>query len=208
MASPVDVSSNESDFLQSSPIYQCPAIDSLKEEDSSETPLQTPWTLWLDKTIRGLTASEYESSLKKIYTFSTIEGFWAVFNNIPDVREIQSGYSYHMMREERRPIWEESYNKKGGTWRFRCNKSDTSKVWKELLLAAIGEQFLESLDPHDEVCGLTVSVRDKFDVVRLWNVNAQLEKKATIVNKVYKLLPDVEFAEPFYKYYLFERECD
>lgn len=49
MASPVDVSSNESDFLQSSPIYQCPAIDSLKEEDSSETPLQTPWTLWLDK---------------------------------------------------------------------------------------------------------------------------------------------------------------
>lgn len=127
------------------------------------------------------------------------------------------------MRDERRPIWEDSYNQGGGTWRFRCEKKDTvsflsqkqvtirnetinnltfsfqSIVWKELLLAAIGEQFSDSLHEDDEICGLTVSVREKFDVVQLWNVNAELASKANVINKVIRLLPEVEFAEPLYK---------
>ena len=86
-----------------------------------------------------MSASEYESNLKKIYTFSTIQGFWAVFNNVPSVAELQIRYSYHLMRDERRPIWEDSYNQGGGTWRFRCEKKDTvcihiviffTRIWK------------------------------------------------------------------------------
>ena len=48
-----------------------------------------------------------------------------------------------------------------------------------MLLAAIGEQFSESLADDDEICGLTVSV--------------------SVINKVIRLLPEVDFAEPLYK---------
>lgn len=68
-----------------------------------------------------------------------------------------------------------------------------------MLLAAIGEQFSDSLADDDEICGLTVSVREKFDVVQLWNVNAALASKASVINKVIRLLPEVDFAEPLYK---------
>lgn len=82
-------------------------------------------SLLIFRTVRGSSASEYESGLQKIYTFSTIQGFWAVYNNVPDVKDIQTKCSYHLMRDERRPVWEESYNRSGGAWRFRCNKQDT-----------------------------------------------------------------------------------
>lgn len=91
--------------------------------------------IYINKIFRivvGSSAIEYESNLKKVYTFSTIEGFWAVYNNVPDVQDIQSGYSYHLMREERRPIWEDAYNQNGGTWRFRCSKDDTVSIFSLL----------------------------------------------------------------------------
>ncbi|EEB12076.1 eukaryotic translation initiation factor 4E-1, putative [Pediculus humanus corporis] len=185
MASSIEklsLTTSENDFSINSQFLKCSNVNfPNNNETTNETPLQTSWTFWLDKAVKGSKAREYETNLSKIYTFDTIQGFWSVYNNLPDVKGIQIGYSYHMMRDERRPIWEEPYNQNGGVWRFRCNKDDTSKVWKELILAAIGEQFSESITEEDEICGLTVSVREKFDTVKIWNSKAELESQARFI---------------------------
>jgi len=90
----------------------------------------------LIRTVRGVSAAEYEANLKKIYTFSKAETFWSVYHNIPSVAEIQMRYSYHLMREERRPLWEEPYNRNGGTWKIKCFKPDTVNL--DLTISAQG----------------------------------------------------------------------
>lgn len=41
----------------------------------------------------------------------------------PNLKQVR--YSYHLMRDERYPLWEEPVNQHGGTWRLKCHKYDT-----------------------------------------------------------------------------------
>lgn len=190
--------------LDETPTAECPQLASpiIPDFDGLVTegvPLHTSWTFWIDQTVRGVSAAQYEANMRKVYTVSTVENFWGVYNNIPEVPELSVRYSYHLMRDTRRPLWEDDCNRRGGTWRMKCLKKDTPKVWKELLLAAIGEQFADHVAPGDDICGISVSVRERDDTLQIWNIDATLADKATVLPKVRCLIPDVSFPTQFYK---------
>lgn len=54
-------------------------------------------------------------------------------------------------------------------------------MWKEIVLAAIGEQFTDSIADGDEVCGVTVSIRDRDDLVQVGICEKTLNKPASVL---------------------------
>ena len=111
---------------------------------------------------------------------------------------------------------EDPGNSYGGIWNLKCTKSDTviwlfvfrinlywsifkPVVWRESLLAAIGEQFSDCVAQDDEIVGISASCREKDDIIQIWNYNSTLEPKATVCKKLEELAPSVTFTVKFYK---------
>lgn len=67
------------------------------------------------------------------------------------------------------------------------------------MLAAIGEQFTDFLGEDDDVCGLSVSPREKDDLIQVWNVNCKAVDESRVLEKIHLLMPDVRFNAEFYK---------
>jgi len=171
-------------------------------KDEELIPLNTRWTFWIDRTdSRGLSAEDYERNLRKIFTVDTVQEFWQVFNNIPKVDEMECNFSYHLMREEYRPIREDPVHKAGGAWRLKCHCKDTGVVWKELLVAAIGEQLTDPGNPH-ELLGVSVALREHEDMVQLWHRDANAHAKSQILQNYRRILSsrgNNHFCAEFYK---------
>jgi len=76
--------------------------------------------------------------------------------------------------------------------------SGTAYVWKEVVLALIGEQFDEALADGDEICGFTVSIRQHDNIIRVWNTNASAHSTG-LLDRLKAIIPKVEIRSPYYK---------
>ncbi|RMZ90043.1 hypothetical protein DV736_g2710, partial [Chaetothyriales sp. CBS 134916] len=109
--------------------------------------------------------SDYEKSITRVAGISTVETFWAIYSHLKRPSALPTVSDYHIFKDSIRPVWEDEANKKGGKWIVRLKKGVADRYWEELLMAIIGDQFLEAAD---EVCGAVLSVRSGEDVLSVW----------------------------------------
>uniref|UniRef100_A0A3Q2XX19 Eukaryotic translation initiation factor 4E family member 3 n=1 Tax=Hippocampus comes TaxID=109280 RepID=A0A3Q2XX19_HIPCM len=159
----------------------------LNDKENDVLPLHSPWTFWLIRSLPGPKATECEFNLKKVYTVETVQARFPVFYNLYLCILVHTCSRLFSTREE-------ESNVKGGVWRLKVPKECTSAAWKELLLATIGEQFSD----YYEVCGVSVSVRDREDVP-VWNENASCADEVNILGKIHELRLQMPFEAAFYK---------
>ncbi|KAI0282982.1 translation initiation factor eIF 4e-like domain-containing protein [Russula brevipes] len=136
-----------SDEHKASVREKCPAASSAGLPTLSVHPLRSTWVFWFrQQRAPGNKITNYEEGIKKISAFA-------------------SGI--------RRPVWEDPLNLPGGKWILRLRKGVADRIWEDLVLALIGDQFAGVAPPHEdewpEICGCTISVRQSEDILSVWN---------------------------------------
>ncbi|KAJ6885283.1 hypothetical protein NC651_026020 [Populus alba x Populus x berolinensis] len=117
------------------------------------------------------------SSLRSIFTFSTIEEFWSVYNNIHHPSKLAVGADFHCFKDKIEPKWEDPICANGG------NKGKSDTFWLTTLLAMIGEQF----DHGDEICGAVVNLSIIQELVSGLGIKACESKPVTPYIGAFKL---------------------
>jgi translation initiation factor 4E len=129
-------------------------------------PLKTTWVVWYrPPTPKN---NDYEKSIQPVFKFSTAQEFWKVFVHLKRPSKLPTVSDYNLFKQGIRPVWEDEENKRGGKWIMRLKKGVADRYWEELLMAIVGDQFMEA---SEEVCGIVVSVRSGEDVFSIWTKN-------------------------------------
>jgi len=153
---------------------QDPQVQELAEqmEDLNVShPLENEWTFWYDKRL-GAGArvkgerDRYESNLKPIGSFATVEDFWRHYNYMAKPSQLDNNANYHLFKKGVKPLWEDPVNSKGGKWIIQTKKNHRlcDQHWENLVLGMIGE----TIEEHDEIAGAVVSRRKTGDKIALW----------------------------------------
>jgi translation initiation factor 4E len=115
-----------------------------------------------------------------------VESFWSLWTHLNFPSELLATTDYLLFHKGvRRPVWEDPLNLSGGKWIIRLRKGVADRLWEDLVLAVIGDQFADcdaELEGDDgagrengaagewpQICGCTISVRQNEDIITVWN---------------------------------------
>jgi hypothetical protein len=141
-------------------------------------PTQHTWTFWEHKSAekKTMTAKEWANLQKKLFTFKTVEDFWAYYVHIPTPSEVfydgkarkrvgkppgdRYIESFSLFKEGIAPEWEDAANISGGEWNLRQTGrgNDSEKIdqwWQNIVLGLVGET-IDDVEPYDNICGARI----------------------------------------------------
>lgn len=143
--------------------------------------LNNKWTLWLhlphdtDWTI---------NSYKKVSTFETLEDCIILIENIN--KQIVEKCMLFIMKNNIKPIWEDSENTKGGCLSYKINTDYVYEVWKKLNYYLIGGSLINDNDNDimNNINGISISPKKNFCIIKFWIKNTENLKKNNIYNEI------------------------
>jgi len=124
--------------------------------DPNNINLDRKWCIWFHK----LDDDNWDNkSYRQVYKFSTISGYWKLFNNLPSINTSM----LFLMKDNVFPTYEDPENIIGGSWSYRVLRKDLSQAWEELCMSIVGE----TLNEENHIIN-GVSVNPKNCVIKIW----------------------------------------
>jgi len=155
----------------------------------SKHPLAHSWTMWYDSP-NTTNNMDWKLSVKKIVSFSSVEDFWCLFNNLVKPSGLPIKGNYHLFKEGIMPAWEDPINKNGGKWviEFERKQADIlDQVWLYTALALIGEQF----EDMNDISGAVISCRRQRNRLALWTKSAMEDQTQKRIGNEFKKIMEV-----------------
>ena len=148
------------------------STDNTTSNSNTKLKLEQPFALWCrisDELIsqqpkQYLNTDEYETQMKKIVEFDTIESFWETFQHIYKPDECKVGVEFQLFKAHIKPMWEDNYNKQGGKISIKLRKQFTTIIWEEMILALLSGK----LPVKDEINGIVISCKKDCNVLQIW----------------------------------------
>lgn len=151
-----------------------PPIDPNKKyPDGRHIKLRHRYTLWChDIYNKNWSISSY----RRLCSFDNVADYFKVFNNFHKL-----GLKYHhyfLMKEGIDPIWEHRENRDGGLCKFKAELDDSLEVWVDIahrfICGTICDKdrmssLIEDIDPIDDINGISISPKNSWAVVKIWN---------------------------------------
>ncbi|OSX64155.1 hypothetical protein POSPLADRAFT_1045269 [Postia placenta MAD-698-R-SB12] len=189
---------------EKSPNKDKPSASASRNASPVVHPLRHTWVFWFrQQRGPGTKITNYEEGIKKVSAFSSVESFWSLWTHLHSPSALLPTTDYLLFHSGvRRPVWEDPLNLPGGKWIIRLRKGIADRLWEDLVLAVVGDQFAECSTgdaPTDgaqpgrgeengaapegewpEICGCTISVRQNEDIISVWNrhdSDAQVKEK-------------------------------
>eukprot|EP00252_Welwitschia_mirabilis_P016258 TRINITY_DN35859_c0_g1_i1.p1 TRINITY_DN35859_c0_g1~~TRINITY_DN35859_c0_g1_i1.p1 ORF type:complete len:202 (+),score=43.80 TRINITY_DN35859_c0_g1_i1:155-760(+) len=160
--------------------------ETAEEKQQQVHPLENAWTFWFDNPSNKpkVAGAAWGSSIRKVFTFNTVEEFWSLYNNLFVPSKLPTGADFHLFKDGIEPKWEDPACAHGGKWSLTNarGKAVLDQLWLNTLLAMIGEQFVEG----DEICGVVVSVRARQEKIALWTRSAANEAVQMSIGRQWK----------------------
>ncbi|CAL2225335.1 unnamed protein product [Prunus armeniaca] len=157
------------------------AAEAKIQPSSGPHKLERKWTFWFDNQSKPKQGAAWGSSLRKAYTFETVQEFWCLYDQVFKPSKFPPNADFHLFRAGVEPKWEDPECANGGKWTVTSrSKPSLDTMWLETLMALIGEQF----DEADEICGVVASVRQRQDKLALWTRNAANEAAQVCVIQI------------------------
>ena len=127
-----------------------------------------------------LDSNEYESQVKKIAEFETIEDFWAIFQHLRKPDSCKQGIEFQLFKVPIKPMWEDEENKNGGRLTLKLRKNYTTIIWEEMILAFIGGILPDRM--KEQINGIVFVSKKEFNTLQIWfktyekKINAELDQ--------------------------------
>jgi len=127
-------------------------------------PLENEWSIFFDvRQKRGCDYNRYENCCTKIGSFNSVQTFWQYWNNFMDI-SFPDASNIRLFKNNIKPMWEDPANIRGGQISLWSPKKDTPRLWLDLVLSVIGEQFEHGYS----LCGVVLSTRPQKDRITVW----------------------------------------
>ena len=149
------------------------AISSASASASSSTPSISehkiptgPWTVYFHEPEDTSWTSE---SYKKLQTIQSWESLGSLFRELGP-HKINNGL-LRIMRSDSSPLWEDKANIRGGSYCLKVTRRNSIEVfYRYVAAAALG---ICSVNPGNEIVGVTISPKKGFCIIKIWNINSR-----------------------------------
>ena len=143
-----------------------------------------------------LAKEKYESQVKKIAEFDTIEDFWDIFQHLRKPDSCRPGIEFFMFKGDIKPLWEDENNKNGGRFSIKLKQGYTTIIWEEMIFTLIGGILPKEV--KDEINGIVVTSKKEFNTLQIWfkTFDSKITKEIETCIRDILVIPDEVKLEP------------